>query len=141
MISLAEEKIIIREGEEENFSRLLDIIMKIIMVIIILGLIIYLVQLIQQSFQEAVEAYITERDIELEALLQGSVLPNKPIKFYYRESGTTEWIYISTVYTDSEGKARTIIRLTKGKKYDFKAVFEGDDDYDGSIDVKYNIEV
>ena len=133
--SMAEERIIVRE---EGIDELLDSFMKILMIIIVLGIIIYLIQMIQQSLQRAVEAYVVERNVELEATLEGSVLPNKPIKFYYRESGTTEWIYIDTVYTDSEGKARKIVSLNRGT-YDFKAVFEGDDDYEASSDIKHNI--
>jgi len=134
---MAEERIIVRE-EEEDFSKLFDMIMKVIMIFIVLGLIIYLVQLIQQSLQQAVEAYVTEREVELEATLQGSVLPDKPIKLYYRPSGSAEWIYIDTVYTDSEGKARKIISLSRGT-YDFKAVFEGDDNYEPTFAEKLNI--
>ncbi|MCS7365846.1 MAG: hypothetical protein NDF54_10450 [archaeon GB-1867-035] len=132
---MAEEKIVVRE---EGIDELLDSFMKILMIIIVLGIIIYLIQMIQQSIQQAVEAYVVERNVELEALLQGSVLPNKPIKFYYRPSGSAEWIYIDTVYTDSEGKARKIISLSRGT-YDFKAVFEGDDNYEPTFAEKLNI--
>jgi len=141
VVSLVEEKIIVREEEDEGFSKFFDVVMEIITLIIILAIIVYLVQLIQQSLQQAITSvYVVGRNVELEAILEGSTLPNKPVKFYYRPSGSVEWIYIDTIYTDSEGKARKIISLNRGI-YDFKAVFEGDNDYDSSIDEKYNIEV
>ena len=136
---MAEEKIIVKE-EREEIDGLFDLFVKILMVVIILGIIIYLIQMIQQSLQYAVEAYIAEREVTLEATLEGSILPNKPVKFYYRSSGSDEWIYIDTVYTGSDGKAVTTIKLSSGV-YDFRAVFEGDVDYESSQDIKTNISV
>lgn len=71
-------------------------------------------------------------EVRLEARLMSDsvLLSGKPIDFYYRVSGTTAWILISTQQTVN-GVAITTVTLDPGK-YDFKASFPGDDDYESS---------
>ena len=122
------------KNEYETLNKMLDILFTIILITLLISI---LFSVLGQTL--VIITSTTEREIKLTATLTGSVLVNKPIDFYYRETGTTEWIYITTVYTNSEGVAETTVRLTRGKTYDFKAEFKGDEDYEASSDIKHNI--
>jgi len=70
--------------------------------------------------------------LQLEATLKdvdGNPLANKPINFYYSYDQET-WNLIETVNTNENGIATTTHEATKTTYY--KAVFEGDDEYEGS---------
>ena len=71
-------------------------------------------------------------EVKLEARLMSDSEPlsGKPIDFYYRVSGTTAWILISTQQTVN-GTATVTVSLEPGR-YDFRAYFAGDPDYEPS---------
>lgn len=71
-------------------------------------------------------------EVRLEAKLtsDSELLSGKAIDFYYRQSGTTTWILISTQQTVN-GVATVTVTLDPGK-YDFRAQFAGDQDYEAS---------
>jgi len=73
------------------------------------------------------------RQVRLRARLVDETLagiPNKPIKFYYRLTGGTEYALIDTVNTDQLGYAEVVVTVETPKNYDFKAEFEGDTDFE-----------
>jgi len=84
------------------------------------------------------------RDVKLEATLtdaDGNPLSGKTINFYYRLSGETTWTSAGSATTDSSGKASVTINLDVPNTYDFRAEFEGDDDYEPSSDELDNVKI
>lgn len=59
-------------------------------------------------------------------------LPNKTITFYYRPSGGSYTQLGNPKTTDSNGIAISDQQSLASGTYDFRAVFAGDDNYDGS---------
>jgi len=129
MSEVYEEKDEITEG----ISTIFKMVIIIIMIVILISLFMSFMPIVSAAPQVP-----TEKQITLEATLTGSILPNKPIKFYYKKSDEETWHFIDTKYTNSEGKASVSLTLQSGS-YDFRAVFEGDEDYLNSEDTKVNI--
>ena len=71
---------------------------------------------------------------KLEATLQTDSTPlsGRPIYFYYRTSGGSEWLEVpnNPAFTDDDGKAVAYVAVEGGVSYDFKAYFPGDETYD-----------
>jgi Bacterial Ig-like domain (group 1). len=75
------------------------------------------------------------RSVNLVATLRdedGNPLAGKTIYFYYRVSGQTEWTSADSAVTGSDGVAVKTVALTVPQTYDFKAEFQGDEDYEAS---------
>lgn len=74
------------------------------------------------------------RIVRLEATLTSDNTPvsGKKIAFKYRPAGASSWIDAGTQTTDTNGKASTSLPLTVPAKYDFRAEFAGDSEYEAS---------
>jgi len=66
---------------------------------------------------------------------EGNPLANKTINFFKSTNGISYYILNQGV-TDEDGIATAVDEVTAPATYYYKAVFAGDDDYDGSTDVK-----
>ena len=77
------------------------------------------------------------RTVQVTATLtdsDGNPLSEKDVYLYYRPSGETTWNDIGTNphTTDTNGQATDTIDLTVPGDYDFRAEFQGDQDYEAS---------
>jgi len=66
---------------------------------------------------------------------EGNPLPNRVITFYRSTNGISYYL-LNQDTTDEDGIATASDEITTAGTYYYKAVFAGDDDYDGSTDVK-----
>jgi len=75
------------------------------------------------------------RSVKLEATLQtdSTPVPGKTIYFYHRVTGETQWVLDGSDDTDQNGVATLTIQLTVPQTYDFRAEFQGDEDYEASV--------
>jgi len=78
---------------------------------------------------------VPARNVRLEATLlsDSTPVPGKTICFYHRVTGETQWILDGDDDTDQNGVATLTVQLTVPQTYDFKAEFEGDEDYEASV--------
>jgi len=65
----------------------------------------------------------------------GKPLPGKLVKFYKSINGVS-YHFLGQGVTDDDGLVTITDEVTTPGKYYYRAVFEGDDDYEGSVDVK-----
>jgi len=66
---------------------------------------------------------------------EGNPLANKTINFYKSTNGISYYL-LNQDTTDENGIATASDEITTAGTYYYKAEFTGDDDYDGSTDVK-----
>lgn len=84
------------------------------------------------------------RDVELEITLTSDTTPleSKTIHFYHKVAGGPTWAEDApAVDTDVNGIADKTVSVTVPASYDFKAEFEGDEDYDSSTTTSMNFKV
>jgi 5-hydroxyisourate hydrolase-like protein (transthyretin family) len=75
------------------------------------------------------------RQVRLTAVLRdsaGNPLANKTVVFEYKASGAAQWTSAGTANTDSNGAASVTVTVAAPGAYDFRARFQGDDQYEAS---------
>jgi tryptophanase len=75
------------------------------------------------------------RSVRLTAVLrdtENNPIRGKTISFQYRLAGSSTWLNAGTATTDSNGVASIDITVSAPNKYDFKAYFAGDDQYESA---------
>jgi hypothetical protein len=76
------------------------------------------------------------RNVRLTAVLTdsgGNPLSGRTILFEYKASAAATWTRIGTASTDDSGAASVTVAVAVPGVYDFRASFEGDDEYEGTV--------